>query len=201
MTLPAFSDASPTREWLINEQKRLHIQADKMMSTTKVMSVLVKYGQFSGIGGSYLYNTMIYPDLDVGIVTDTVTRRTVADLLSELTLNEYVRGIRTADTVNFNISKHPTKPRGYWIGIDIPFENDRWGIDCWLQQPDWQTDKEDVYTKKLANVDEEKKVAILSIKYSLIYRGLYGNHFLSGDVYDAVLDKGVKTIDEFMLLT
>ena len=25
--------------------------------------------------------------------------------------------------------------------------------------------------------------------------------FLSGDVYDAVLDEGVRTIDEFMLLT
>ena len=33
MTLPTFSDPNPTNEWLISEQARLHVQADKMMST------------------------------------------------------------------------------------------------------------------------------------------------------------------------
>jgi hypothetical protein len=196
MRLPTFTDPNPTIEWLRAEQARLHAQADKMLAGTKIMGLLARHGQLSPIEGSYQYGLMMYPDLDVGLLADTVTKQDFADLISDLAKDPAVRGISTADTINFNLSKRPM-PRGYWIGIDIPFENDRWGIDCWLQQPDWGSDQVGDYAERLVQLDQAGKDAVLAIKYELIRNGTYGKRHQSGHVYDAVLDHGVRTVEDF----
>ncbi|HVX24041.1 MAG TPA: hypothetical protein VG992_01725 [Candidatus Saccharimonadales bacterium] len=196
MRLPTFTDPNPSIEWLRNEQSRLRSQADKMLTATKIMDVFAKHGQPSPIEGSYLYELMMYPDLDIGLTADTVTKQDFADLLQDLGAHAAVRGISTADTINFNLSKRPM-PKGYWIGVDIPFEGDRWGIDCWFQQSDWGTDQIDDYADRLISLDQSAKDAVLAIKYELIRNGTYGKQYLSNDVYDAVLDHGVRTQEEF----
>jgi len=196
MQLPVFTDPDPSKAWLRREQDRLHAQADKMLTSTRVMEIFAKHGQLSPIEGSYQYGLMMYPDLDIGLSANVITKQDFADLLGDLAAHSAVRGIATADTINFNLSKH-LRPKGYWIGVDIPFENDRWGIDCWLQQPDWGSDQEGEYAERLATLDQPGKDAILAIKYRLIRNGTYGKRYLSGDVYDAVLDRGVRSIEEF----
>lgn len=198
MRLPTFTDPNPSVEWLRNEQVRLRTQADKMLAETKILDVFAKYGRLSPIGGSYLYGLMVYPDLDIGLLADTVTKQDFANLLKDLAAHDAVRRLSTADTINFNLSKRPA-PKGYWIGVEIPFENDRWGIDCWLQQPDWGTDQKDDYADRLVNLDQAAKDAVLAIKYELIRNGTYGKQYLSSDVYDAVLNRGVRTKEDFQL--
>jgi hypothetical protein len=196
MRLPTYTDPNPSVEWLRTEQARLRTQADKMLMSTKIMDTFAKHGQLSPIEGSYLYELMMYPDLDIGLISDVVTKQDFANLLKDLAAHPAVRGLSTADTINFNLSKRPT-PKGYWVGVDIPFENDRWGIDCWLQQPDWGTDQVDDYASKLINLDQPAKDAVLAIKYELIRNGTYGKQYLSGHVYDAVLNRGVRTKEDF----
>lgn len=195
--LPTYTEPNPSTKWLRDEQARLRSQADKMLAETRVMDVLAKHGQLSAIEGSYLYELMMYPDLDIGLKAEEITKQDFANLLTDLAAHHAVRGLHTADTINFNLSKRPM-PKGYWIGIDIPFENDRWGIDCWLQQPDWGTDQKDSdYPNRLMNLDQSAKDAILAIKYELIRNGTYGKQYWSSDVYDAVLDHGVRSIEDF----
>jgi hypothetical protein len=197
MKLPTYTEPNPSVEWLRNEQARLRSQADKMLADTQIMDILAKYGQLSPIEGSYLYELMMYPDLDIGLKANTVTKQDFANLLSELAAHPAVRGLQTADTINFILSKRPM-PKGYWIGIDIPYENDRWGIDCWLQQPDWGTDQKDGdYANRLMHLNQSGRDAILAIKYELIRNGTYGKPYLSGDVYDAVLEHGVRSVEDF----
>lgn len=196
MRLPTFTDPNPSTKWLRSEQARLRTQADKMLAETKIMDVFAKYGHLSPIEGSYLYELMMYPDLDIGLIADDVTKQDFANLLKDLAAHPFVRGLSTADTINFNLAKRPM-PKGYWIGVDIPFENDRWGIDCWLQQPDWGTDQTDDYADRLANLDQAAKDAVLAIKYELIRNGTYGKQYLSNNVYDAVLEHGVRSVEDF----
>jgi hypothetical protein len=196
MILPKFTDPNPSVEWLRKEQDRLHSQADKMIATTHIMDVFAKYGKLSAIGGSYQYGLMIYPDLNIGLVADIVTKKCFAMLVAGLASNPQVRGIQTADTINFNLSRHP-RPKGYWVGLDIPSEGDRWGIDCWFQQPDWVESQEDEYTERLSVIDQAARDAILAIKYNLIFKGEYGKKYLSYDVYDAILDRGVRSLQDF----
>lgn len=196
MHLPTFTNRSPSIEWLRGEQIRLRSQADKMLAVTKVMDVFTKHGLLSPIEGSYQYELMMYPDLDIGLLADTISKQDFANLLADLAAHPAVRGLSTADTINFNLSMRP-RPKGYWIGVDIPFEDDRWGIDCWLQQPEWGSVQEGDYAERLIHLNQLEKDAVLAIKYELIRNGSYGKQYSSGDVYDAVLDCGVKTVEDF----
>jgi len=103
------------------------------------------------------------------------------------------------------LDTRPGMPIGYWLGIEIPFENDKWGIDLWLQTHEWANkfDEEfDDYKTKLSTISKEQIAAILSIKYHLIRLGKYGKpNFMSFNVYDTVLDKGAVSIEDFLDLT
>lgn len=199
MRLPTYTEQDPPLEWLRAEQDRLHSQADKMIAATKIMDLFARHGQLSPIEGSYQYGLMMYPDLDIGLLADEVTKQDFANLLADLGAHPAVRGISTSDTINFNLSKRPM-PKGYWIGVDIPFENDRWGIDCWFQQPEWGSDQTGDYAGRLMQLDQSGKDAVLTIKYELIRNGTYGKQYSSGDVYDAVLDHEVRTLEHFKRL-
>ncbi len=167
-----------------------------MMADTGIMELFNKLGDFTGIGGSYKYELMVYPDLDIGVINGDMNRDRVAAAVGEILANEYVRKVSVVDTINFDLSKRP-KPKGYWVGIEIPYANDDWGIDCWLQQPDWVESSEDPYANKLEALGEAEKDLILAIKYDLIYLGLYGKRYFSSDVYDSVLGGGVRSVDDF----
>lgn len=196
MTLPTFTDPNPTIEQLWAEQYRLKRQADAMIKDTQLFEIFLKYGELSPIGGSYAYDLMVYPDLDIGLVATDSEKQSFAQLVHDLTMSEHVRKVGTADAVSFP-SVHSGRPKGYWIGLEIPFENDRWGVDCWLQRPEWTPSVPDEYVKQLRTLEQSGKDAILLIKYDLIRRGMYGKTIFSGDVYDAVLGKGIRSIEEF----
>lgn len=196
MSLPVFTEPYPTKEWLFDEQLRLQRQADKMMSSTGIMDLLSVYGEFSGIEGSYKYSTMIYPDLDVGVVSDAADKDWFSKMLADIASQKYVRRISGVDTTDFETLRH-NRPKGYWLGIEIPFEGDRWGIDCWLQRPEWVEGSGQDYTNILKGINEEQRYAILAIKYDLIRLGKYGKDYLSVDVYDAVLESKARTVEQF----
>ena len=170
-----------------------------MVKATKIMELFAKHGILSPIEGSYRTKLMMYPDLDVGLIAESVTKDDFAGLIGDLAADPNVRCISTADTINFNLSKRPM-PKGYWIGVEIPYENDRWGIDCWLQQPDWGTDQTNDYADRLIDLDQPCRDAVLAIKYELIRNGTYGKQYLYSDVYGAVLDRDVRTIEDFQRL-
>ena len=197
MTLPKFTNSNPSILELSNEQQRLQIQADKMLEQTELLVALVKFGELLPISGSYSYGLMVYPDIDLEVLCETINKVLFADIVAELVKNKWVRKVSTADNVNFE-SQHSGRPKGYWLGLEIPFENDRWGIDCWFQEKDSTDVKSDPYIIALSHISQEKRDAVLSIKYHLIYNGLYGKSYFSNDVYDAVLKNDITTWEEFM---
>ena len=139
---------------------------------------------------------MAYPDLDLEIISSSLDKVVFAELVSNLVKSDFVRKVSTADTVDFK-PLHTRRPKGYWIGIEIPFEGERWGIDCWLQKPEWVEGATDIYGERLKAISQDQVIAILAIKHYLIYKGLYGKSFYSVDVYDEVLKNGVLSVDDF----
>jgi hypothetical protein len=204
MTLPKFDNPNITTEKLLAEQVRLHTQADKMLKETGIADICAKYGEVSPIGGSYDYGLMMYPDLDTDIMSDKLTKKDYVNLASDLLSSSFIRKVSSVDNVAFTGTR-PGMPKGYWLGIEIPFEGDKWGIDLWLQTHEWANkfDEDfDDYKAKLTGISQEQIAAILSIKYHLIRLGRYGKHgFMSFNVYDAVLDKGVLSFEDFLSVT
>ncbi len=201
MTLPKFDNPDVTTEELLTEQVRLHTQADKMLKETGIMDIFAKYGEVSPIGGSYDYGLMVYPDLDMDIMSDQLSKNDFVSLASDLLSSNFIRKVSSVDNVTFTGTR-PGMPKGYWLGIEIPFEGDKWGIDLWLQTHEWASkfDEDfDDYKAKLSGINQEQIAAILSIKYHLIRLGKYGkNDFMSFNVYDAVLDKNVLSLEDFL---
>ena len=197
MTLPKFTDPDPGMDELRAEAQRLHDQADKMLDRTGLLNMLAKYGEILPVSGSYAYGLMVYPDIDLGILLNKVTKDSFSELVKETVLSKWVRKVSTADAVNFE-SVHTGRPKGYWLGLEIPFEGDRWGVDCWVQQKDWAPTTPDPYIGSLQRLGPMQKEAILSIKYELIRQETYGKKYFSNDVYDSVLNDNVLSAEEFL---
>lgn len=196
MTLPKFTDKNPSIEKLWEEQSRLKRQTEKLVLGTGIFEIFSRYGDLSPIGGSYKYDLMVYPDIDIDVVSIEIDKQKFAELVREMVSSKFVRKVSTADTVNFEAIQKG-RPKGYWIGLEILFEGERWGVDCWLQHPDWTLENKDIYTKRLSELDDTGKSAILLIKYDLIRQGTYGKTVFSTDVYNAVLDQNIRTATEF----
>lgn len=139
---------------------------------------------------------MVYPDLDVFLIKNSISKKDFSELIRDLSEQSFVRGLSFIDNINFALINR-VYPKGYWIGIEIPFEDDRWGIDCWFVQPDWENKQPGNYSEQLTNIDQTTKDTILAIKYDLIYKGLYGKSYHSSDVYEAVLEKKVSSLEDF----
>lgn len=201
MTPTQFDKVDITIEELLTEQARLHRQADKMLDETGIISIFAKYGKLSPIGGSYSYGLMVYPDLDMDILANNVTKQQASALAGELIALKFVRKVSSVDNVHFT-AKRPGMPKGYWFGIEIPFADDKWNIDLWLQKHQWAKDFDDEfddYKSRLSGISPDQRAAILSIKYQLIRLGKYGTlGCMSFNIYDAVLDKGVLSLEDFL---
>jgi len=101
MTLPQFDNPHITTEELLAEQVRLHDQADKMLEVTGISSIFAKYGEVLPIGGSYDYGLMVYPDLDMNIISDHLTKKDFVHLASDLLLSSFIRKVSSVDNVAF----------------------------------------------------------------------------------------------------
>ncbi len=197
MTLPVFTNPNPDIADLRIEQERLRKQTEKLVKSTDLFGILSKYGELTEIGGSYKYGLMVYPDLDIGLVAKEVSKPIFAELVKEIVNSDYVRKVATADTINFT-SIQAGRPKGYWLGLEIPFEGERWGIDCWFQQPEWTSGDTDEFYEPLTKLGELGRDLILRTKYDLIRRGLYGKTIFSGDVYNAVLKNDVTSLEDIL---
>lgn len=199
MTLPDLSHISSIEE-LRAENVRLTSQAQKMLDTTGLLNILGGTTNKPKIYGSFKYGLMVYPDIDCDVTDENINRQSFAHIVTKLVATDYVRKVSTVNTVTFPSSRRGI-PKGFWIGIDIPFDGDRWGIDCWLQKPEWVETSQNTYEERLRNASDQQKDAILLIKHWLIKNNIYGKHLhQSTDVYDAVLDNGVLSIDDFKKL-
>lgn len=185
----------PSPETLLKEQNRLQAQGKKLLESE--LKIILESAGTVHVGGSYVYGLMIYPDLDLEIVSKNVTKDSAAELVHQLFKLESVRKLSVNDRVNFprNMGKNPI--RGYWLGIEIGFEDDLWNMDVWFQKPEWKDATQDLYPERFKNISDEIKIAILSIKHALIVSGEYDTKFFSADVYNAVLDSNVRTLDAF----
>lgn len=198
MRLPNYSE-DKSIEALRSENERLLSQADSMLEATGLLDVLADHGELSEIGGSYKYQLMSYPDIDLSIINIAADKASFAALVSRVVELEYVYKVATADTVNFQAATHADKrPKGFWLGIEIPFEGDRWGIDCWYQTNEWLGQGRDAYGEQLASIKTEQRDAILRIKYDLIKNKQYGSEYTSGDVYDAVIAEQATDYESFI---
>jgi hypothetical protein len=145
--------------------------------------------------GSYRMDMIVSNDLDIDVLNLEMSK----EKLYELT--KYI--IETFNPVWYE-AKQEVNDDGNTIwfhGFETTILGELWNVDIWFFDQD-TIDKAEAFCDNIYEKIKEnsaKKEAIIYLKNALIDRGLYNSEkYTSIDVYDAVLNKNIHTIDEFL---
>lgn len=167
-----------------------------MSANLGLVTLLAGAGQPVRVGSSAL-GLMVRPDLDITVVCDALDLSVVLRIGTELARHSQVRQIVFRnDTGTWNVD--PAYPDGLYLGVAFrPSAGADWNIDIWfVDQPERQPDLGHLRSMP-SRLDTASVLAILRIKSEWANRPEYGRTVRSFDVYRAVLDHGVLTIDAF----
>ena len=148
---------------LLQKQNELFREATELLNEI-IFPVLHDYGEIV-VGGSYAYHLLSYPDIDIDIVSDTVSDATYEKLCAKIISLGSVSEFKTLNRADRPLT-HP-RPKGYWLAPKIQYGENLWNIDIWLQKPEWHNRNTIKYNEVLKNISDEKHVAILFLKEEL----------------------------------
>ena len=185
---------------LLENQARLRAQCKKLLAETGLQKVLATYGRVE-MEGSYVYGLMTHPDIDLCVISKSISKESSGKLVGALASFAPVRKLKTSDRVN-HVQEKRKAIKGYWIGLEMNFEDTIWNIDIWYQQSEWRNDKTSEWKEKLDALTESQRIAILTIKEELRAQERYGvsKEYVGVDVYRAVIEHNVKTAQELDIL-
>lgn len=156
--------------------------ADKILSSTNLISILSKFGD-TEITGSYKYDLMYGPDLDIIVETEE-PRLSSTDALTELIQTESFSKYEYGDFVKFS---KINRPHGYIIVLKIEVDDIRWEIEIWFLDKKERPQNELDFL--LANLTKDQKNEILKLKHNREEKGLNKNNLSSMEIYKKVLTK------------
>ena len=187
MTIP-----SKTLEEIIYLSKKEKKTADILMEEGKVMGTLNSLGEVYE-SGSYLLDLMLNSfDIDLFVVNPSISKQENAILaINEFIKGNYFNGYHYFDWVQF---RKEYFPKGYYVGVQRPFKEQKWKIDIWFYEKYPRKHME--YLERLKKLTEEQRNLILQIKNERANGIAMGG----ANTYNLVLENKVKTIEEYLAM-
>jgi hypothetical protein len=171
----------------------IRAEADRLLDSG-VRAILADYGDVH-IVGSYALQLMTWRDLDIHLVDDDPRVEVFFDLGGRLAALLHPHRMHFRDE---STTRTPDLPCGLYWGVYLGDERrGAWKIDI------WQTDAQGFESVRrfcdgiAGRLDPSSRQAILSIKSACWAHPEYRRGFTSADVYDAVLDRGVRDVAGF----
>ena len=178
----------PDINWQIKEE------ADDILYRQELFALLSKYGA-PYITGSYALNLMTWRDLDIYIKNENMNEEVFFQLGAEI--NRRYHPVKMSYR-NERITQTKELPFGLYWGVY--FGNERkgaWKVDIWAVDEN-ECDRLlkfcDDITAKLTPLSKQ---IILDIKSYCWQDPGYRRSYTSSDIYEAVLDKGITSLEEF----
>lgn len=165
-------------------------EAELLLYEQGLYGILEGYGH-SFIGGSYAYDLMTWHDLDIYFTGDF-------DLEAFFDLGYEITATFKAYKSFFTDSRSRSPDGLYW-GIRLgDLQAGAWKIDIWhLSEKDYQDQIR--YCDVIKNaLTEDTCRAIIEIKSHFCMKPGYRDAITSDDIYRAVLDKGIRNVEQFM---
>jgi hypothetical protein len=171
------------------------IRAEAVRLLQSGLLTVLGRGRDVHVVGSYALGLMTWRDLDIHLVCD---RRDLADFFR---LGADIASLLKPHRMHFrdeSLVRTPGLPPGLYWGVYLGDERaGAWKIDI------WETDREGFEPVRrfgadlAARLDEESRAAILAIKTACWQHPEYRRAFTSSDVYEAVLERGVRDVEAF----
>lgn len=174
----------------LERQNNLHQDAEGIIQDINLVGLLSKYGELK-IVGSYALELMAWEDIDV-LVKGEPNYDKFLEVVNVLFKKENVYSLNIQD---FRKSIYPDRPQGIYCGIKYLKSKDTfWKIDIWFLP---ESSAEDVVEEVKNKLTDETREIILTIKNEMREKTKHGKEVSGMDVYKAVLDNGVKNLEEF----
>ncbi len=182
---------------LFRRTKALQTEADEVMRTLDVIALLGALGHPEQIGSS-VSGLMVWRDIDVTVRCRDVTLERVWDALRLLLINPRITRLSYSnETGARSPSGDPADERFYVVIHFEPASGIDWKIDISI----WTSDVPRSHLAQLAELERrltrETRLAILWIKDVWHRLPVYPYEIGGSEVYDAVLDHGARSPDDF----
>lgn len=190
---------------LLIHQEQLQKEGQEVLEKLDLVNLLSRYGEVELVG-SFVLGLMTWRDIDILIGCKNIDRDDLSKLSSELIKKCHER--IDISFIDNNKGEIAHRPVGIYFGIsyypedikpaDLLSSNEKkWKIDCWFVSENGLVDTK--YTSELKDrLTDESREIILEIKKEVTGNKKYGKEIFSVDIYDAVLDEGVKDLEGFI---
>ena len=170
------------------------MQADRILYEFGLLKKLEGIGK-AHIIGSYRMDMMAWNDLDIDIENGAMSLDKLHELSAFIISVFHPLWYEAKEEVNAD------GKRVWFHGFETTVTGALWNIDLWFFDKETISDAERYCDDILQNTTQAQKDMIMDIKCGLIKRGLYSfEQYKSIDVYKAVMEHGVKDINEFLAL-
>lgn len=181
---------------LLRRQNALQAEAQHALAALNIAPLLASAGNVQLIG-SYMTGLMVWRDLDISVMAPGMSSRQAYQTMLPLLTHPNVTLVRYRNEAGArNPAAQPEDDR-YFFATYIRVNDQEWKIDIsfWVsQRPRTERLSPDAIIPRLT---DETRLAILWIKDVWHQRPEYMTTLSSADIYDAVLDAGVRTPDDF----
>ncbi len=132
-------------------------EANELLEYGGVVEVLAKYGQVL-IDGSYKYDLMYGPDIDLVVLADDPSESSYQALVEFINQRKFQK-YQLGDFKNFPLKD---RPRDMIVVLVHEYKGRRWEIEVWFKESGWsdESDFGDLITK----ATDEQRRNILEIK-------------------------------------
>lgn len=181
---------------LLSRQSALQAEATRVLAALNIVEMLAPAGR-PVFNGSYVTGLMVWRDLDVSVTAPGKTSQQAYETMLPVLTHPDVALVRYRNEAGArNPTGNPDDER-YFFASYVWVEGQEWKIDIsfWLSRvPRAERLSPD---RIILRLTDETRLAILWIKDVWHKRPEYMTTISSADIYDAVLDAGVRTPDEF----
>lgn len=180
---------------LAERQTWLQEQVREIVAQRHLLDIGSLAGQ-AEIVGSYKMGLMVWPDIDITVTTPGTPD--LDDALAMVSRLMKETGARKVNIVDRRGRSGDRLPAGIYVGPDIVHEGLAWQVDIWLVDPETAEERRAQTSEYIARLTENHRRAILAIKQVAAASDVYHRGVSSVDIYNAVLDFGARTPDEFV---
>jgi len=181
---------------LISKANQLQREAKRILDELGLIKILKNISSPKLIG-SASYGLMIAEDIDIHASVKNYNLNKILNLLPKLAVLPKIRKVQFINYREFRKDYRRDRvgfPHGYYIGLYSMQPAGEWKIDVWFVKED-EVIKYDY--SRLNNLSSQERMIILRLKEHWSTKGGYKDGAISIDFYQAVLDFGAKTDEDF----
>jgi hypothetical protein len=181
---------------LIRRQDALQAEASHVIGDLELMDVLARAGRTEQVG-SLVSGLMVWRDIDVGVVSPGLSVSGAWEVMRPIISRPEITQVSyTNESGHLNTSGRPYDDRHYFVVHYATAAHDDWKIDITF----WLTDgprEQRARALEMTRLPRETRICILWLKDIWHRLPVYPYEVGGTDIYDAVLQHGVRTAEEF----